>query len=50
MTKDTFSIRLHEARLMMKLSMDKLAERTGSIITKQSISVSCTPSVMPCEP
>ena len=38
MTKDKFSIRLHEARLMMKLSMDKLAERTGGIITKQSIS------------
>lgn len=38
MTKDSFSIRLHEARLMMKLSMDKLAERTGGLITKQSIS------------
>ena len=38
MIKDTFAIRLREARLMMKLSMDKLAELTGGIITKQSIS------------
>ncbi len=38
MAKDQFSIRLHEARLMMGLSMDKLVERTGGAITKQSIS------------
>ena len=38
MGKDSFHIRLHEARLMMKLSMDKLAELTGGVITKQSIS------------
>lgn len=38
MTKDQFSIRLHEARLMMGLSMDKLAERAQGVITKQSIS------------
>ena len=38
MTKDPFPIRLHEARLMMKLSMEKLAELTGGFITKQSIS------------
>ena len=38
MTNDQFSIRLHEARLAMGLSMDKLAERTGYAITKQSIS------------
>ena len=38
MANDSFSIRLHEARLMMKLSMEKLAELTGGIITKQSIS------------
>ncbi len=38
MPKDQFSIRLREARTMMKLSMDKLVERTGGIITKQSIS------------
>lgn len=38
MTKDQFPIRLHEARMMMGLSMDKLVERTGGAITKQSIS------------
>lgn len=38
MTKDTFSIRLREARLMMNFSMDKLVERAGGVITKQSIS------------
>lgn len=35
---NTFAIRLHEARLMMKFSMDKLAEQTGYMVTKQSIS------------
>ena len=29
MTKDQFPIRLHEARMMMGLSMDKLVERTA---------------------
>ena len=38
MTSNQFSIRLHEARKMMGLSMEKLAELTGGIITKQSIS------------
>ena len=38
MAKDLFSIRLREARLMMGLSMDKLVERAGGVITKQSIS------------
>ena len=38
MTSNQFSIRLHEARMMMGLSMEKLAELTGGIITKQSIS------------
>lgn len=38
MTKDLFAIRLHEARLLMNLSMEKLAELTDGIITKQSIS------------
>lgn len=38
MAKDSFPIRLHEARLMMKYSMERLAELTGGIITKQSIS------------
>ena len=38
MNNDTFAIRLHEARLQMNLSMDKLVERTGEIITKQSVS------------
>lgn len=38
MTSNKFSIRLHEARMMMGLSMEKLAELTGGIITKQSIS------------
>ena len=38
MTKNLFANRLHEARLMMNLSMEKLAEQTGGIITKQSIS------------
>ena len=33
-----FSIRLHEARLMMKFSMEQLAERTSHAVTKQSIS------------
>lgn len=38
MTSNQFSTRLHEARQMMGLSMEKLAELTGGIITKQSIS------------
>ena len=38
MTKDQFPTRLREARLAMGFSMDKLAERTGYAITKQSIS------------
>ena len=38
MTKDHLPIRLREARLMMKFSMEKLAARTGGAITKQSIS------------
>ena len=38
MTNNSFSIRLREARLMMKLSMDKLVARTNGAITKQSIS------------
>ena len=38
MDSSKFAIRLHEARLMMGLSMEKLAELTGGIITKQSIS------------
>ena len=38
MDRNVFPIRLREARLMMKLSMDQLAGRTGGIITKQSIS------------
>ena len=38
MTSNQFSIRLHEARQMMGLSMEQLAELTGGIITKQSIS------------
>lgn len=38
MTIDKFPIRLKEARLMMDFSMDKLVERTGGAITKQSIS------------
>ena len=38
MTTDPFAIRLREARLMMKLSMEQLAKLTGGIITKQSIS------------
>lgn len=38
MVKDNFPIRLKEARLMMGFSMDKLVERAGGVITKQSIS------------
>lgn len=38
MAKDSFPIRLREARLMMRLSMEQLAKLTGGIITKQSIS------------
>lgn len=38
MVKDKFPIRLKEARLMMGFSMDKLVERAGGAITKQSIS------------
>lgn len=38
MSKEQFSLRLHEARLAMGLSMDKLVELTGAAITKQSIS------------
>lgn len=38
MTDNLFAIRLHEARKMMHLSMDKLVELTDGAITKQSIS------------
>ncbi len=38
MTNDTFPIRLHEARLMAGLSMDKLVELTGNVVSKQTIS------------
>lgn len=38
MAIDKFPIRLKEARMMMGFSMDKLVERTGGFITKQSIS------------
>lgn len=38
MVKNDFPIRLKEARLMMGFSMDKLVERAGGAITKQSIS------------
>ena len=38
MTLNQFSIRMHEARQMRGRSMEKLAELTGGIITKQSIS------------
>lgn len=38
MPKDLFSIRLKEARLMRKLSMDKLIALTDFVITKQSLS------------
>lgn len=38
MVKNQFSIRLHEARLIMGLSMDKLVSLTGGAITKQTIS------------
>lgn len=38
MATDEFAIRLKEARLIMGFSMDKLVERTGGVITKQSIS------------
>lgn len=38
MVKDNFPIKLKEARLMMGFSMDKLVERAGGAITKQSIS------------
>lgn len=38
MNTELFPIRLREARKMMGLSMDKLVERTGNVITKQSIS------------
>lgn len=38
MGKALFPIRLHEARLMMKFSMDKLVMQMGKFITKQSIS------------
>lgn len=37
MTKNSFSTRLREARLMMGFSMDKLADLTHGAITKQSI-------------
>ena len=36
--ESNFTIRLREARLMRRLSMEKLSELTGSTITKQSIS------------
>lgn len=39
MEKDLFPIRLREARLMMNLSMDKLAGQTDGTITKQSVSI-----------
>ena len=38
MAKDSFYIRLREARQMMGLSMEQLAKLTGGVITKQSIS------------
>lgn len=38
MTIGKFPIRMKEARMMMGFSMDKLVERTGGFITKQSIS------------
>lgn len=38
MEKDTFSVRLHEARLMMGFSMEHLAELSRGTVTKQSIS------------
>lgn len=38
MSKDLFAIRLHEARLMAELSMDRLVELTNNTVTKQSIS------------
>ena len=51
MTSNQFSIRLHEARKMMGLSMEKLAELTGGIITKQSISLpSSLPEIMASSP
>ena len=37
MDKDTFPMRLHEARLMMGLSMEQLVQRTGRAMTRQSI-------------
>lgn len=38
MKDSNFAIRLHEARLAMKLSMDKLVKLAGGAVTKQSIS------------
>lgn len=38
MKENSFAIRLHAARLMSGMSMEKLAQLTDNIITKQSIS------------
>lgn len=38
MSNDSLAIRLREARRMRKLSMDKLTELVGFIVTKQSLS------------
>lgn len=38
MEASIFAIRLHEARLMMGLSMEQLSEKTSRTVTKQSIS------------
>lgn len=38
MSNDSLAIRLREARRMRKLSMDKLSELVGFIVTKQSFS------------
>ena len=38
MDSSLFAIRLHEARLMMRLSMEQLSEKTSRTVTKQSIS------------
>lgn len=38
MSDSLFAIRLHEARLAMQLSMDKLVDLLGGSVTKQSIS------------
>ncbi len=38
MTKDLFSIRLREARILAGLSMEQLVDLTGKVVSKQSIS------------